>query len=555
MKSYLFFCPLFLLNISLFGFNLPIKDEAYLASQQNINSDWAKLTDNFDFLFWELNSSEIVDGCLDAEYGQYPITTFEPFCIGIAEDITTIGWAGEYSKVLVTNGMEYVFSSSVSTDYITIGDSNGTQVLAYGTGSVTWTSNFNGVIRFYTHLNSSCASSNTTSRARMVQCGDIIPIPENDECENAIALNCGDTGVGSTFSADDSGGRPSKDVFYTYTGNGTPEFVTMSLCGSSYNTYIHVYSDCSLTSEIGYGAYGCNINSGDLSSIVSFTSDGVSTYVILVEGYNTGDFGNFVYELTCTDVPPPPENCEDFSVLSNDFEYVGVFAAERLATDLPIGNNGFTAYGMNLNLADLIDNEPSYINFLIHNDNMGIPGNQLATRQGIIVQSNILHYSTIDGLVYTKYTVKFDTPLNFNPNTRYWVEVQSDAIGWEFSTVYGSLGYPDVHRSFSTGVWVPMENPETNFVFELICTELGVTDTGVVEFMYYPNPAKEILTIVSSINIRSVSVYNSVGQKAVKDTLPVIDGQINISSLSPGTYIFHVILENGQIETFKIVKK
>src|SRR5690606_19813012 len=330
-----------------------------------------------------INSTEFDAGCLDAGYGQYPLDVFEPICMGIVQDVTPIGWAGEFSKVNVTQGTEYIFSSTVSSDFITIGNNDGNLVLATGLGSVTWTSDFNGTIRFYTHLDSSCASSNTTSRARRVQCGENPPPPINDECENAIALSCGETGVGQTYSANDSGARESNDIFFTYTGNGTPEYVTMSLCGSSFNTFVHVYSDCSLTNEIAFGNYGCD--SGDLSSIVSFTSDGLSTYVIVVDGYDDDDFGDFVYELSCMNVPPPPQDCEEFEVLSNWPENSFGAISIHLATDLLIGDNGFTIYGMRPNLLSEIGEIASFVNFEIYEDNVGLPGSLITTRTGTII--------------------------------------------------------------------------------------------------------------------------------------------------------------------------
>ncbi|NLN32696.1 MAG: hypothetical protein GX159_03760, partial [Flavobacteriaceae bacterium] len=92
------------------------------------------------------------EGCfVTGTFDQWPSTTYVPSCLGVPEAITTAGWAGEFSKVQVTAGVEYTFSSSVPTDFITIADE--TQEIAFitGTGSVTWTSPVDQVIRFYVH--------------------------------------------------------------------------------------------------------------------------------------------------------------------------------------------------------------------------------------------------------------------------------------------------------------------------------------------------------------------------------------------------------------------
>src|SRR5690606_15925028 len=133
-----------------------------------------------------------------------------------------------------------------------IGNEDGTVVLASGTTPVTWTADADQLVRFYLHFDSDCNWADTGLRSRIIQCGDIPPTPANDDCENAIALACGDTDSGSTVSATNSGGNDAGDVFYTFTGTGTEEMVTVSLCGSTYDTTVRVFSDCTLGTEIAF---------------------------------------------------------------------------------------------------------------------------------------------------------------------------------------------------------------------------------------------------------------------------------------------------------------
>lgn len=119
-------------------------------------------------------------GCLTATEGQYPSSTFTPTCNGSAANITTAGWLNEYSKVNVTAGTAYTFSTSNASYFITIGDEAGTAILASGTGSVTYTPTESGVIRFYSHLSSNCDGSNGT-HSRTVKCGTPPPPPAEPE--------------------------------------------------------------------------------------------------------------------------------------------------------------------------------------------------------------------------------------------------------------------------------------------------------------------------------------------------------------------------------------
>jgi hypothetical protein len=125
-----------------------------------------------------------------------------------------------------------------------------------------------------------------------------------DDCSGAIALACGDSVVGETLTATDSGGNAAPDVFYKFTGTGTTQLVTISLCGggTDYDSLLRVFDDCDLLNEIAFNDDSCGVQSE-----VSFTSDGTSTYYIMVEGFGSNS-GNFSLDVTCED-PLPNDDC------------------------------------------------------------------------------------------------------------------------------------------------------------------------------------------------------------------------------------------------------
>ena len=246
-------------------------------------------------------------GCLEAPEGQFPgdWVDIKPTCNGAVQYIQACH-TGEYSVVNVTGETPYKFSSSVLTDFITISNEDGTEVLAAGPSPLNWTSDKDQKIRFYLHKDSNCGYD-FSGRARIVQCGDIPAPPVNDDCANAIAVENGQTYTGSTAYANNSdngkdGFDIAGDVFYKYTGDGTPKIVNLSLCGSSYDTMLKVYTDCSFSHQIAVNDDFC-----DKASFASFQSDGTSTYIIVVDGhtYNTGDF---VLSVSTVDGPPAPDN-------------------------------------------------------------------------------------------------------------------------------------------------------------------------------------------------------------------------------------------------------
>jgi|GEM_PF-1804143 len=381
---------------------------------------------------------------------------------------------------------------------------------------------------------------------------ETVGVPANDNCENAIALSCGDTKSGSTTFATDSGGTTAPDVFYSYTGNGTPELVTVSLCGSLYNTYLRVFDDCTLTNEIA-----ANITSLSCpgKSELSFVSDGTSTYIIMVEGKAyPPDLSKGPYEisLTCAEAPAPltcattlipSDNVKDAMTLG----HVGSFGTQY-AVDIPVGDTGYSIEGF----VPTVLSASSYFNFIFFEDNGGTPGEELFTRAGTIESSENL--GTLFSVPVLKYRVKFDKVV-LQPNKTYWVQIDCNSMGWAYTEVEPMrLGYADVAYNWTGDVWESLDSQE-QLAFELICSDdLETSEQNSFEFSYAPNPVNDILYISSTRKVKSVSAFNMAGQK-VLENLKVINGQVNVNSLPAGNYVFKAVLESGHTETFKIIKK
>ncbi len=359
-------------------------------------------------------------GCLNATGGQWPTETYTPNCSGSTVNITTAAWLNEFSKVNVIAGTAYTFSTSNASYFITLGNEDGTIVLASGTGSVTYTPTESGIIRFYSHLSSNCDGGPSTTHTKSVKCG-------------------------------------------------TP--------------------------------------------------------------------------------PPPPVACTDFKTPSNNRENGGFFGgdtAQRLALDIPVGSTGFTVHG----IEPIVAGDATSFSFKFYSNNAGLPGAEIATRTGII-QSSVVT-GTAFNYEFKKYTVAFDSPIDLNANTTYWVEVTSDAVAWE-STSVNRLGSPDVYNNNGTaGAWVA---GTTDYVFNLVCSPLlAVGDASNAKFSFYPNPVIDYLSISASTKVESVSVYNIAGQK-MNVSPKATEGKIDMTRLASGIYIVNVTLANGQKETFKIIKQ
>ncbi len=239
--------------------------------------------------------------CNTAAYGLYPAATFTPANCGGAQTITAFAWASEYSNVNLTAGVAYTFYTSVATDVITITD-NANVVVAFATGSVSYTAPTTGVYRFYRHL-AGCAALNVS---RVAYVSTPVP-PTNDNCAGAIAILSGTTSgsinacanidavpLCGTATAPTTGG-----VWYSYT-TSCSALVTASLCtGTVYNSQISVFDgSCGALNCIGGNDDFCGTQSE-----VSWSATAGTTYYILVHG--NGAIGSFDLTLSQVDISAP----------------------------------------------------------------------------------------------------------------------------------------------------------------------------------------------------------------------------------------------------------
>jgi len=168
-----------------------------------------------------------------------------------------------------------------------------------------------------------------------------------DDCSGAIALACGDSVVGETLTATDSGGNAAPDVFYKFTGTGSAQLVTISLCGggTDYDSVLRVFDDCNLANELAFNDDSCG-----LQSEVTFVSDGTSTYYIMVEGFGSGS-GNFSLDVTCTE-PLPNDDCGGAIAVSCGDSVTGTTVGATVDSGAPVCGPAITSPGVWYTLDD-----------------------------------------------------------------------------------------------------------------------------------------------------------------------------------------------------------
>jgi hypothetical protein len=354
--------------------------------------------------------------------------------------------------------------------------------------------------------------------------------PTNDECDAAIAIACDGNYSGSTVAATDSGGNAANDVWFSYTGSGVAEDVTLDLCGSSYDTAVRVYTDCPGTNQIAFNddnAAACG--TGSTRSYLTFSSDGTSTYYIMVEGWNTSN-GAFNMSVTCAANIPPPANdlCANAEALTLDVQASGTTAG---ATDSSTGADDDTTCQPFQFKADV------WYTFVAPADgDVGI----MTTISGTSDQANVAVYPDCNQLDADSIDCsngnggELVNLTGLTSGATYYVMVWSDGIAARQGN----------YRTEGTFNIIVMDNTLSTEDFQATSEDL---------FTYYPNPVNDNLTIKAQKNIQNITVFNMLGQTVINNVPNTVESNVNMASLKSGAYFVKVTVDN-RTETIRIIR-
>ncbi|GGG05294.1 hypothetical protein GCM10011344_02150 [Dokdonia pacifica] len=128
-------------------------------------------------------------------------------------------------------------------------------------------------------------------------------VPGNDLCENAFAITCGESVSGNTLLATDTTMNDGPDVFYTFTGTVEGQAVTVSTCGSGFDTRIRIFDSCDGAEITQNDDNAAACGPGGNSQLIFIASLGVE-YIILIEGFSDDDLGPFELAVSCVDPAP-----------------------------------------------------------------------------------------------------------------------------------------------------------------------------------------------------------------------------------------------------------
>jgi hypothetical protein len=364
----------------------------------------------------------------------------------------------------------------------------------------------------------------------------LTPPPANDDFANATPVTCNGNYVGSTtFATLDEDDAPDqanptvdldgKNVWFSYTGSGTQEEITVDLCLSNYDTSFLVYTGTSgnltliaANDDAGSGG-SCGANT--LRSFGTFISDGTTTYYITVEGWNFSSSGDYDMTITCAPFITPPTNddCATPTALTLGASVTGDTAGAT--QDASQANP--TCESIFVSIADV------WYTFVA-------PASGDVNVVTTLISANQANVAVYDDCLLT-------TTLGC-----------TDANGGETLNVTGLTNgvtyYVRVWNDGAATRGVLLEG-----TFDIIVSEglVSVNDLQAVGFNYYPNPVSNNLTMTANENINNIAVFNMLGQEVLNSNPSALEANIDMSNLSTGTYFVKAQVGNN-VGTFKIVK-
>jgi len=359
--------------------------------------------------------------------------------------------------------------------------------------------------------------------------GTTPPPPSNDNFATPIAISCGNTYTGDTSlpvtldedSAPDGFGADldAPNLWYSFTGSGSAQTVTVNLCGSAYDTSVLVYTGTSgsLTLVAANDDDASCVSNG-LNSKVSFASDGTTTYYITVEGYNVGSVGAFTMNVTCAAVNPPAVSNQDCGTALN----VQVDGLDNNS------DNSFGTVSSTQPSCDLFGSiQDVWFSFVAPSSGsvscLLTPGTMTSLNYN--VYSGACGALTAIGTCNSNLTAANTQLFNgLTPGSTYFVQV------WSNSAEQGT------------------------FALRLTDGGLGNNSFDSSNFTYYPNPVKNTLNLSYNQEISNVDIFNLMGQKVSSNAINANQGQVDMSNLSNGVYLVKVT-SNNQVKTIRVIKE
>jgi len=419
---------------------------------------------------------------------------------------------------------------------------------------------------------------------------------QGNDCANATPLSA--TGQfssvgGTTTNTGDNGGNSTNDVFYIISP-ATAQTVNLAMCNTSStrDTKLVVYSDCTLSTIIAENDDGGTVgfDACGRQAKLSFQSDGVSTYIIMVEGadnvtINISRNGEFQISLwyepaftlpqTAVGINCTPGVSDPTTLFSEEFDdnsagWLGdIIVNGHSSGDWEINGNGIHSADTGPSGVDPNTVGSSYMSYESSLD-PGDGSTDIASAvspaidlSGSVIEDAELSFymhaygirmGTLNVGVGTSSSGPFTNEFSWTGQlqsieTQDWVQVGIDLSGYLNQTIYLEFkmaGSGNFHSDMAI-----------DLIEVKVCdnaTVLNVAEEEIVELILYPNPANDIINIKSQDIVDEIRIYNLLGQQLRFVSPGLKQTSIDIANFEVGVYIVKVKI-GDQINSYRILKK
>jgi hypothetical protein len=374
------------------------------------------------------------------------------------------------------------------------GDCSGLTLVS-GSCSDSDTSNRTGLVvgtTYYVRVNSYGSTSGLLTTFN-VCIGTPPPPPANDACANAVNVmelpysqtqdaSAATNNAGYILACSSSSyGGMNDGVWYSFTGSGTAQTVTLNLCASAYDTSVLVYTGTTGNLALLAGNDDDATCVNTTRSKVSFNSDGTTTYYIAIEGYNSSSYGAYTMDVDCADINPPAvanQSCD--LALAVNVDAIDVQSDNSYGTVNPVQTTCDLFGSIQDVWFSFVAPTSGTVDCLVTN--------------GTMTSSNFTVYSGACGTL-----TEVSNTCNSNLTTPTTESLTALVAG----------------NTYFVQVW---SNAAEQGTFTLRLTDpsaVGIADNHIDGFKMYPNPTESVLNISALNTIDSLVIYSMLGQKVL----------------------------------------
>ena len=362
--------------------------------------------------------------------------------------------------------------------------------------------------------------------------------PSNDDCINAEALvvnpdlTCAEVTHGTILAATASTtdttscfGTEDDDVWFSFQATATTHQISLlNITGSTTDLYHSLWT--------GVDCDNLTLVPGTCSDPNTSTPSGLvvgQTYYLRVYSWTSTANQTSAFDVCIGTLPPPPANddCANAEILTPG----GVFADNPLTgTNASATNSNPPTPGC----ASFQGGDVWYQVVVPASGTLTLETNNDTANGSTLLDTGMAVYTgDCANLVLSSCNDDSSTDGNFS-----LITLTAMTPG---ETVY-------------VNVWEYGNNTFGTFKIAAYDASLANATFSSSNFIFYPNPVKDILNISNAQNISKVQVINLLGQEMLVKTMNENQGQVDMSQLSSGTYLVKVTSED-QVKTIKVIKE